>query len=64
MTAKNEIGEYRCLDCHKDNISFEEMEAGQMLRFFCRICQKIFKVEADVLIYQVSLINFLQERYP
>lgn len=64
MTAENEIGEYMCPDCQKDNISFEEMEFGKMLRFFCRICRKQFKVETVALIYRVNLINFLKKRYP
>jgi len=64
MTAENEIDEYMCPDCQKDNISFEKIEFGEMLRFFCRICKKKFKVETGVLIYLVGLINFLKKKYP
>ncbi len=63
MTAENEIGKYMCPDCQKDNISFEKMEFGKMLKFFCRICKKKFKVETGVSIYLVSLISFLKKRY-
>jgi len=74
MTAENEIKEYRCPGCQKSNISFKEMKVSlnvpsralthQMIKFFCNICQEEFKVEAGVLMYQVSLVNILKKKYP
>jgi len=74
MGAENKIGNYKCPQCQKNDISFKGMEISltppdqslthQILRFFCHICQDEFKVEAGVLMYQVSLINILKKRYP
>lgn len=74
MVAENEIKDYKCPQCQKNNISFKEMEISlnppdkslthQILRFSCHNCQEEFKVEAGVLMYQVSLVNILKKKYP
>jgi DNA-directed RNA polymerase subunit RPC12/RpoP len=74
MAKENEIKDYQCPKCQKNDISFKEMKASlnppdkslthQMLSFFCYNCQKEFKVEAGVIMYQVSLINILKKKYP